>query len=141
MSVEISELLGIELNSIHVNNPLDIINLSQKGLTKRALIHIGKLLSLGQKDLAEMVSVSLRTLQRYDDSRKLAPLVSENMIMITEVIRLGLEVFEDKDIFTKWLNSPNKALNQKNPIDLLKFRSGSNLVQNLLGQIQYGIVA
>ena len=46
MSFEISELLGIELNGIHANNPLDIIKLSEKGVTKRALIHIGKLLSL-----------------------------------------------------------------------------------------------
>lgn len=141
MSVEITELMGIELSGIHVNNPLDIIKLSEKGITKRTLIHIGKLLSLRQKDLAEMVSVSLRTLQRYDDSRKLTPLVSENIILITEVIRLGLEVFEDKDIFTKWLNSPNKALNQKKPLYLLKFRSGSTLVQDILGQIKYGIVA
>lgn len=141
MSVEISELMGIELSGIHVNNPLDIIKLSEQGVTKRTLIHIGKLLSLRQKDLAEMVSVSLRTLQRYDDSRKLTPLVSENIILITEVIRLGLEVFEDIDIFTKWLNNPNKALNQKKPLYLLKFRSGSNLVQDILGQIKYGIVA
>ena len=141
MSVEIPELMGIELSGIHINNPLDIIKLSEQGVTKRALIHIGKLLSLRQKDLAEMVSVSLRTLQRYDDSRKLTPLVSENIILITEVIRLGLEVFEDIDIFTKWLNNPNKALNQKKPLYLLKFRSGSKLVQDLLGQIKYGIVA
>ncbi|MFV9645516.1 MAG: antitoxin Xre/MbcA/ParS toxin-binding domain-containing protein [Desulfobacterales bacterium] len=41
----------------------------------------------------------------------------------------------------KWLNTANKALGQRKPIELLKFRTGNDLVRNLLGQIQYGIVA
>ena len=119
----------------------DVIRISQKGLTKSALIQIGKVLALGQKDLAEMSAISLRTFQRYKNDKKLNPIISENIIKLTEIIRLGFDVFEDRDTFVKWLNSPNKALGQRKPIELLKFRTGSDLVRNLLGQIQYGIVA
>ncbi len=141
MSDDISNILGKELNSIHIENPLDVIKISQEGFTKNALIRIGQVLSLKQRDLAEMLSISLRTLQRYENRKRLNPVVSENIIQITEVIKLGFEVFEDRDVFIKWLNSSNKALGQKKPIDLLKFRVGSELVRNLIGQIQYGIVA
>lgn len=141
MSTQLSGLLGNELENLHIKNPLDIIQQSQNGLTKDALNRIGKVLSLGQKDLADMVAISLRTFQRYDSNKKLNPIVSENIIQLTEIIRLGFDVFDERESLVKWLNAPNKALGQRKPVELLKFRTGSDLVRNLLGQIQYGIVA
>ena len=141
MSTQIATLLGDELASLHIENPLDIINTSQKGLTKGALIHIGSFLSLNQKRLADIGAISLRTFQRYDDNKKLNPVASENIIQLAEIIKLGIEVFNDRDTFLKWLKTPNKALRKKTPIELLKFRTGCDLVRNLMGQIQHGIVA
>jgi len=141
MSTDILNLLGSELGNIHIRNPLDVISISQKGITKNALVHLCKILSLDQKEMAELASLSIRTFQLYDDNKKLSPIISENIIQITQVIRLGLNVFKDRDALIKWLNSPNKALGQKKPMELLKFRIGSELVRNLLGQIQYGIIA
>jgi len=141
MPKTVSTLLGNELESIHIKNPLDIIKISQNGLTKGALSRIGKVLALTQKDLAELTATSLRTFQRYENDKKLNPIVSESMIQLTEIIRLGFDVFEDRDTFIKWLNTANKALGQRKPIELLKFKTGNDLVRNLLGQIQYGIVA
>ncbi len=141
MSMNMASLLGKELAAININSPIDVIRLSQDGLSKEILIQLGRILSLGQKDLADLVSVSLRTLQRYRKDTKLNPVVSENMIQIIEVIKLGYEVFENKDAFLEWLNNPNKALAQMKPINLLKFRAGSELVRNLIGQIQHGIVS
>ena len=141
MSTNVSALLGDELKNIHIKDPFDVIRISQKGLTKSALIQIGKILALGNKDLAEMSNISLRTFQRYKNDNKFNPIISENIIKLTEIIRLGFDVFEDRDTFVKWLKLPNKALGQRKPIELLKFRTGCDLVRNLLGQIQYGIVA
>ncbi len=141
MSINVSTLLGDALENIHIKDPLDVIRISQKGLTKSALIQIGKVLALGQKDLAEMSAISLRTFQRYRNDKKLNPIISENIIQLTEITRLGFDVFGDRDTLVKWLNAPNKALGQRKPIELLKFRTGSDLVRKLLGQIQYGIIA
>ncbi|MEA2109934.1 MAG: antitoxin Xre/MbcA/ParS toxin-binding domain-containing protein [Pseudomonadota bacterium] len=141
MSTQIATLLGDELASLRIENPLDIINASQKGLTKAALIHVGRFLSLNQRRLADIGAISLRTFQRYDDNKKLNPVVSENIIQLAEIIKLGMEVFNDRDTFLKWLTEPNKVLRKKTPIELLKFRTGCDLVRNLMGQIQHGIVA
>ena len=141
MSTQIATLLGDELASLCIENPLDIINTSQKGLTKGALIHLGRFLSLNQKRLADIGAISLRTFQRYDDNKKLSPMASENIIQLAEIIKLGIEVFNDRDTFVKWLKTPNKALEKNSPIELLKFRTGCDLVRNLMGQIQHGIVA
>jgi putative toxin-antitoxin system antitoxin component (TIGR02293 family) len=123
MSTQIATLLGDELASLCIENPLDIINTSQKGLT------------------ADIGAISLRTFQRYDDNKKLSPMASENIIQLAEIIKLGIEVFNDRDTFVKWLKTPNKALGKKTPIELLRFRTGCDLVRNLMGQIQHGIVA
>lgn len=138
---DISELLGSELAHVHADNPLEVIRLSQDGLTKDSLVRMGDALGLKKKDLAEMVFVSLRTFQRYRAVHKLSPLVSENLIQIAQVIRLGLEVFEERELLIEWLKGANKALGGKKPIELLKFRAGSDLVRNLIGQIGHGIVA
>lgn len=140
MSIDILNLLGSELGNIRIRNPLDVISISQKGITKSALVRLCKILSLDQNEMAELASLSTRTFQRYDDNKKLSPIISENIIQISQVIRLGLNVFGDRDALIKWLNSPNKALGQKKPMELLKFRTGSELVRNLLGQIQYGFI-
>jgi len=141
MSTQIATLLGEELAGLHIENPLDIINTSQKGLTKRSLTCIGRILSLNQKRLADIGAISLRTFQRYDDNKKLSPVASETIIQLAEIIKLGLEVFNDRDTFLKWLKAPNKALDKKTPIELLKFRTGCDLVRNLMGQIQHGIIS
>jgi putative toxin-antitoxin system antitoxin component (TIGR02293 family) len=141
MSTQLATLLGDELANLRIENPLDIINTSQKGLSKGALIHIGSFLSLNQRRLADIGAISLRTFQRYDNNKKLNPVASENIIQLAEIIKLGIEVFNDRDTFLQWLKAPNKALSKKTPIELLKFRTGCDLVRNLMGQIQHGIVA
>ncbi len=141
MSAHFPVHLGKELENLQIDNPIDIIQKSQYGLSKSSLLNIGKALSLGQKDLAELLTISLRTFQRYDINKKLNPIISEHIIQLAEIIKLGLEVFEEREIFIKWLNNENKALGQRKPMDLLKFKTGIDLVRNLIGQIQYGIVA
>jgi uncharacterized protein (DUF2384 family) len=51
-----------------------------------------------------------------------------------KVFKYGIEVFGSKTTFKKWLNHPNKALNNQIPIN-------SNLqeVYDILGRIEYGI--
>jgi len=44
LTSKIKTLLGDELANLCIENPLDIINTSQKGLSKGALIHIGRFL-------------------------------------------------------------------------------------------------
>ena len=58
---------------------------------------------------------------------------------MAEVTQLGLRVFGDNDKFKLWLDTPNFALGQMKPIELLKDSYGKELVIGELTRIQYGI--
>jgi acyl carrier protein len=55
------------------------------------------------------------------------------------VINFATEVFENAEIAEDWLNSPNFALGDKVPYDLLDTDAGIEQVRNLLGRIEYGV--
>ncbi|MFV0196773.1 MbcA/ParS/Xre antitoxin family protein [Empedobacter falsenii] len=50
----------------------------------------------------------------------------------------GLEVFNTKDDFEKWLTTPNVLLDKKAPMDFLDTVSGLKFIDNRLTAIEYG---
>src|SRR5690348_11431881 len=60
-------LLGAS-GSLKFSNEFDVINLARKGFSKSALLALGKKISLTLQELANILHISERTLQRYDDN-------------------------------------------------------------------------
>ena len=65
----------------------------------------------------------------------------ERIIEIAEVTNVGLDVFGDMAKFKLWLNTPNFALGNLMPIDLLRDSYGKEMVIGELTRINYGILA
>ncbi len=53
----------------------------------------------------------------------------------------GLYVFEDRQKFRRWLQSPIPALGLKKPADLIKTASGTQMVHDALFRIEYSVLA
>ena len=51
----------------------------------------------------------------------------------------GIEVFEDRNKYRKWLRYPVRALGHKTPASLLKTISGAQKVLDALERIEYGV--
>ena len=51
----------------------------------------------------------------------------------------GIEVFEDRNKYRKWLRYPARALGHKTPASLLKTISGAQKVLDALERIEYGV--
>jgi putative toxin-antitoxin system antitoxin component (TIGR02293 family) len=81
-------------------------------------------------------------LHRYkkQSSKPFKPNQSEKIIEIAEVTNVGLDVFEDMDKFKLWLDTPNFALGELKPLDLLKDSYGKELVISELTRINHGIL-
>jgi putative toxin-antitoxin system antitoxin component (TIGR02293 family) len=58
---------------------------------------------------------------------------------MAEVTRAGLEVFGDIDKLKLWLNTPNFALGNHKPIELLRDSYGKDMVMSELIRISHGI--
>jgi len=52
-----------------------------------------------------------------------------------------MEVFEDQEFCTKWLNTPNPVLGGVAPLSLLETDEGMEKVLDVLGGIEHGIIS
>jgi putative toxin-antitoxin system antitoxin component (TIGR02293 family) len=128
------KILGIKLQS-----KMDLIELSHTGLTKDAVAHLASYLSLSWKQVADLLPVTERTLQRYEPDQHLNLAVSEQVLHIAEVLAKGVDVFLEQKIFLLWLHTSHKAFSGKTPFILLSSHFGTELVLEELGRIQFGI--
>lgn len=89
---------------------------------------------------ADFLDISTKSLQRYkQNARVFKPIQSEKIIEMAEVTQVGLDVFGDMEKFKLWLETPNYALGNLKPVELLKDSYGKELVISELTRINYGI--
>jgi putative toxin-antitoxin system antitoxin component (TIGR02293 family) len=124
-----------------VRSRMDLIELSNKGVTKDALRHLAKFLSFTIRQMATLLPVTERTIQRYATTKHFNRVISEQILQIAEVAAKGAEVFDDKDKFLSWMNHPCKALANKTPLSLLNSRFGAEMVLDELGRLEHGVFA
>ena len=58
---------------------------------------------------------------------------------MAEVTNVGKEVFGDLEKFKLWLNTPNFALGNVKPVELLRVSYGKEMVLGELNRIEHGI--
>ncbi|MEO8666477.1 MAG: antitoxin Xre/MbcA/ParS toxin-binding domain-containing protein [Ignavibacteria bacterium] len=91
---------------------------------------------------SDALDLSMKSLQRYSASeRRFDPIHSEKILELAEVIVYGRTVFDTYEKFKLWLETPNFALGNSRPMDLLKSSYGKELVLTELGRIEHGILA
>ena len=122
-----------------IQNRMDLVELSTKGVPKDALVHLSKFLSCSMKQMATLLPVTERTIQRYTLKKHFNRAVSEQILQIAEVAAKGSKVFGNKEKLLSWMNHPNKALAGKTPISLLGSKFGVDVVLDELGRMEHGV--
>ncbi|HCA42362.1 MAG TPA: hypothetical protein DEP28_03835 [Bacteroidetes bacterium] len=107
-------------------------------VNKRSFINFSKNVSVPQMKLANWLSVSLRTLQRYPYSKELSNDVKEKLFSLADLYSKGIKLM-GKDNFNKWLEKENRGLGNVKPSDLLSYYSGIEEVKNILERISHGV--
>jgi len=136
-----SILAGPRAAAARIDTPMDLIDLSEKGVTKAALLRLADFLRLSLSQIAQLLPIAERTVQRYSRGERFSPLVSEHILHIAEIAARGAEVFGDRDRFVSWMSHPSRALAQKTPTSLLRSRFGVRMVLDELGRIEHGVVS
>lgn len=82
----------------------------------------------------------------YNRKRKQKSLLnihdSEIVLMLTELIDFGLEVFnKEEDKFQRWLQKPNASLGGNTPESLFDSATGIEEVRKCLSRLEYGNLA
>ena len=140
-SIISSILGGIRVLNGNITSRLDLIELSHKGVTKGELLRLADYLNLSVGQMAKLLPVTDRTIQRYTRRQRFNRVVSEQILQIAEVAARGAKVFGNKDKFVSWLKAPSPALGNRSASSLLNSRFGIEIVLDELGRIEHGIIS
>ncbi len=123
------------------NDRMLVVHTIYRGIPYTLFQHIKELTPFSDKDWAEFLNLSVKSLQRYkvEKSYCFKPIHSEKIIELTEVTLTGMEVFDSSEQFYLWLNTPSYALGNMKPIELLKNSYGKEMVLSELNRIDQGI--
>lgn len=105
----------------------------------RALDPLAQSLGVDRAELARVLGVSLRTLQRKSGGhQRLAPAASDRLARIHRILDLATEVLGEPAKGARWLTSSSRALGGEVPLHLLDTDAGTQRVQHELHQIEFG---
>ena len=120
---------------------LDLVDLGERGLTKAALLELASFFELSVAQMAKLLPITERTIQRHSKGSRLSRSVSEHLLELARVGVRGVKAFGDKSKFLAWLGRANVALGNRKPLDLLASTIGIDLVVDELGRIEHGLVS
>jgi len=123
------------------SSDFDLLSLTREGLPKRVLTALAKKVSLTIQELANIMHISERTLQRYDDNAIVKTEYAEKAIELARLYSRGQEVFGSMDKFIRWMKTPGHVFRNETPISLLDTSVGFDMVLRELGRIEHGIFA
>jgi len=129
------------IKPVNLSSDFNIVQLTRQGLPKRVLLLLAKQISLTIQELANIMHISERTLQRYDDDAIVSSEYAEKGIELARLYTRGEEVFGSSDKFKLWIRTPNVIFNNEAPLSLLDTSAGFNMVFTELGRIEHGIFA
>jgi putative toxin-antitoxin system antitoxin component (TIGR02293 family) len=124
-----------------IRSRMDMIEVSDKGVTKDALLRLATYLNLSLSQIAKLLPITERTIQRYSRKQRFNRVVSEQVLQIAEVAARGGEVFGEREKLLSWMNTPSTALGNRAPASLLGSRFGTEMVLDELGRVEHGIIS
>ncbi|MFD1628391.1 antitoxin Xre/MbcA/ParS toxin-binding domain-containing protein [Pseudopedobacter beijingensis] len=130
---------GVGLGSI--KSDFDVMELTRKGLPKKAIMALAKKISFPIQELARVMHISERTFQRFDEKELVKPEYSEKAIELARLYLKGEEVFGSLERFKTWMKTPSVFFRNETPVSLLDTSIGFSLVKEELGRIEHGIFA
>lgn len=98
---------------------------------------IRRLQQLGEADLTSIIP--RRTLTHLKKSERLTTEQSDRIARAAGVYQMAHETFGSPEKANAWMRQPNRVLNGKTPLALLRTGSGAQLVEDVLTRIAYGV--
>ena len=141
---KIVEMLGIEETTHIALSPSQLI---EEGIPMGALSRVKQRAGLSDKQMAQTVGISERTLNRrtHDAStqanKPLSPSESDRLFRLAHIIAQAEDVFGDQTEAQRWLKQSNPAFDGHTPLEMIKTEPGARQVEQLLNRIDQGIFA
>ncbi len=127
--------IGSNLNSFD-----DIDSFIRRGISLTVLALLKKKLQVTDSEIAELIGVSLRTLNRQRaKNQKLSLVASDRVYRVARIYAVATEVLESEEKAKKWLSRSQYGLGGRVPLEVINTEAGAKEVENLLFRIEHGV--
>lgn len=138
---ETAEDVAIRYN-VPLANPFDLFIRAKSGLPTSVFYDLLNLTGLTQPELASLLDVSAKTINRYhQEGKKLNALNSEQALKMIRLYQKGVEVFGSLGSFNSWLRKPSFGLGEELPLHFMETSGGIDLIYDELTSIEFGSLA
>lgn len=135
---KIAEVLGI---ASRVHSLFDLSEAVARGLPKAVLKVTIKRITV-DREVARRISERLIPPATYKRRQALlSPQESERVERLARVYATALDIWDDEDEARLFLLTPHRMLNQQRPVDMAFTELGARQVEEILGNIKYGLPA
>lgn len=127
-----------------VRTNLDAHRLIHKGLPSGAVTALQKQVKMlrDPEMLQKAIGISVRTAQRRKEpAKELSESQSSRLWDFAKIMSKAGQVLGSLEEAEHWMTSPAIGLEQQRPIDLMSTSAGVDLVEQLLGRMEYGVYA
>ena len=129
------------LLGLSVGSPAGVRERVLEGLPYGAFEKLREALELPPAELAELVQIAPRTLDRRRREGKLQPLESDRLVRAARLFAQAIALFEgDREAARRWLERPNRALGGETPLVVARTEIGAREVEQLVGRLEHGVV-
>ncbi len=119
---------------------IELVESIEKGLAFSTFEGIVKQYRFTLQALATTIGMSPRTLARRKVEKKLSKSESDRLVSVVRLLAQTSELFEnDQAKAIQWLNSPNRGLGGRTPLQMAQTETGSREVENLIGRLENGV--
>jgi putative toxin-antitoxin system antitoxin component (TIGR02293 family) len=120
-----------------------IADLVRAGFPLSSFDAVVKYAKVSSEQLASIVAISPRTLQRRRAKAKptLDRVESDRIARVARLYALAADVLQSDDAARTWMLAPNRSLDGARPFDLLETEGEAREVEDTLGRIRHGTFA
>jgi len=125
---------------IKASDRLELSGKVQAGFPFKAFTILTKSMEVTNRELAELVQISARTLNRRQKEGKLKADESDRLLRFARIFTHAVGLFEgDRDAAQNWLSSDNRALKGESPLEASRTEEGAREVENLIIRLEHGV--
>lgn len=117
----------------------DKITMVKKGISKNYLVSFKITINIDYDRFATILGTTKTTLHKKQGDELFSSSISEKTVALMDIYRYGYEVFEDRDKFNKWIQTSNRALGDRIPLDVMDTIFGLDEVKNIITRIEHGV--
>lgn len=122
------------------SSAVDLVDRITRGLAFSAFEHLRSAIALSSAELAELASITSRTLHRRKEEGRLQPDESDRLVRLSRVFGRSVELFEgNTDEARHWLGAPQPALGHRSPLAMATTEVGAREVEALIGRLEHGV--